>query len=108
MSNVQSPFLAGMWIKCMHNGEICLGRTYLQESTSKKVKLLACVALVSENGNTKHVPFSEITNVAVLKIFTAFDFEKENVVKRTYNGQTTRPFELVKTLAQHQLKTKMS
>ena len=108
MSNVQSPFLAGLWIKCIHNGEICLGRTYLHESASKKVKSLPCVSLVSENGHTKHVSFSEITNPAVLKIFTAFDFEKENNVKKTYNGQATRPFELVKTLAQYQLKTKMS
>ena len=108
MSNVKSTFLPDLWIKCMHNGDICLGRTYLQESACKKIESLQVVCLVTENGLNKHVPFSELTNGALLKIFTAFDFEAENQIKKTCNGQGTKPFCLIRTLAQQQLKTKMS
>lgn len=108
MSNIKSHFVPDFWIKCMHNGEICIGRTYIQDSASMKIKSLMCVSLVSENGHTKQVPFSEITNVAFLKIFTTLDFETESTIKKTFNGQKTKPFGLVRTLAQQQLKTKMS
>ena len=108
MNKMESSFLPDLWVKCMHNGDICLGRTYLQESENKKIKSLQLVCLVTENGLNKHVPFSELTNVAVLKVYTAFNFEAENIIKKTCNGQRTKPFGLVRTLAQQQLKTKMS
>lgn len=108
MSNVKSPFLPNLWIKCFHNEEICLGRTYLQQCGYKEIKSIELVSLISDKGHSKHVPFSEITNVAVLKIFTAFDFETENCIKMSFNGKKTKPFGLVRTLAQQQLKTKMS
>jgi hypothetical protein len=108
MGNLKSSFLPDLWVKCMHNGDICLGRTYLQESEYKKIKSLQLVCLVTENGLSKQVPFAEITNIAVLKIFTAFEFEKENSIKMTCSGQKTKPFGLVRTLAHQQLKTKMS
>lgn len=108
MSNVKSPFLPDLWIKCMHNGDICLGRTYLQKSENDKIESLQLVCLVTENGRNKYVPFSDLTNVAILKIYTAFDFEAENCIKKTYDGKKTKHFGLIRTLAQQQLKTKMS
>lgn len=108
MNKIKTPFMPNVWVKCMHNNEICLGRTYLQVSEFKKIKGLQLVCLISENCQTKLVPFSEITKVAILKIYTAFDFETENSIKKTCDGQKTKPFDLVRILSQCQLKTKMS
>lgn len=108
MNKVKVSFLPNLWIKCLHNNEICLGRTYLQKSGFKGVENLQLVCLISENGNTRHVPFLEIDNAVILKIFTAFDFETENSIRNATKGQINQPFDLVHILAKHQLKTKMS
>lgn len=94
-------FFPDAWVKCIHDNKICLGRTYLVNQASGKKKQM--VSLIFENGQFKKVSFSKLTKVAILKVLTIQDFEKENSISKSQPK-----YKLTQTLAICQTKAIMS
>jgi hypothetical protein len=101
MSNAKTPFIPNSWVKCIFEKKICLGRTFLENSTQ-------LISLISESGDIATVPFSKVNSVVILKILTVQEFDKELGISKDFKSQGVLKFDLNQQLAIKQLKTSLS
>ena len=97
MGKIIVSFIPNVWIKCIHNQAVCIGRTYLHRGVKNTLQM---VCLVSQNGHANHVLFAEVSDVSILRIATVCDFD--------IMYQNMESNELTKKLASLQLITSMS
>ena len=99
MGNINTTFIPNVWIKCIHNNVICIGRTYYRRDSNKNLEM---VCLVTQDGYAQHVLFSKISDASILRIVTVCDFDVFPVVPNENCKQ------LIQKLASVQLNTLMS
>jgi hypothetical protein len=105
MTNGKINFVPSVWVKCMYDDKICLGRTFYGKSKSNKAPEM--ISLISETGEHQHLPFSLVRKVVILKILTVAEFENDFSVKSKVNDSGGLK-KLGSQLAKYQQRTSMS
>jgi len=105
MINKKITFVPDVWVKCIYEGKICLGRTFYRKISSKKATEM--ISLISETGEHQHLPFSLVCKVVILKILTVAEFENDFIINSRVK-ESGGLNKLSRHLANYQIKSIMS